>query len=139
MEGDICMKHQKFATILCIVGSLVFGSVNAMEVSKMAPQVKALMTASKEGNLDEITRLVTIELVDVNSLTGGDKETALIKASKANNPEAVKLLLDFGADRTIIYKGYKTALYNAQKGQEENKGNYSQVIDLLTNYYPEQK
>jgi uncharacterized protein len=56
---------------------------------------------------------------DINALAGSKKRTALHKAVSKNNEEIVRILVDNGADRSIVNKKGKTSLQEAEEHGNE--------------------
>jgi len=83
----------------------------------------SLTKAAKEGNIDEVRRLLNLK-VDINAVDI-DGDSALTCAVKGKHLEIVRLLLDAGADINLTVKYGRTALIFASfLGLEE-------IINLL--------
>ena len=70
---------------------------------------KQLHTASKRGNTEEVTRLVSGLKVDVNSkgaCHSWNQSTPLIVAADNNYDDVVEILLEAGADVNVGYTQY---------------------------------
>jgi ankyrin repeat protein len=100
-------KQCKFNSLLEIAGSEGDNLELFKEILKYENSTKqsktgatALSVASSEGNV-KIIKYILNNGFDVNLQTGYFKETALMKAVRYNKVEAVKLLVDFGADLSI--------------------------------------
>ncbi len=75
----------------------------------------------------EIVRLLLDYGMDVNAIGPKNGYTPLHDAVWGNNPEAAKLLLARGADRTIRNKSGQTAL---EKARSEGKEELVQILEL---------
>lgn len=62
----------------------------------------ALRTAAKAGHADLVRQLLTDFGADVNASNQHSNETALHYACKFNREEAIKVLVEFGADNSIL-------------------------------------
>ena len=71
-------------------------------------QEKTLHEAAREGNLDEVRKQLQVPGADVNARVA-DK-TPLMYAASEGQAAVVKMLLDAGADRSIVTKTGRTAM-----------------------------
>lgn len=98
--------------VLCVC-TLLFaahGSVSAAgSMTQMAASADRLITAARDGHLEEVRRLIS-EGVDVNGRLRGSGTTALMDAANQGYVEIVELLLAAGADPGAELPGGWTAL-----------------------------
>ena len=59
---------------------------------------KKLYSASRDGNAEEVRRLIYTHMVNVNFEMGQSQSTPLIEASKRGHNKVIRILLDSGAD-----------------------------------------
>ena len=74
-----------------------------------------LWKASRDGNVEEVKRIISNGMVDVNCKQGYDKTTPLYMAAENGHIEVAKVLLNAGADANTANRKKKkvTALYQA--------------------------
>ena len=87
-----------------------------------------LRIASSFGNIDEVRKLLSNGMLDVNCVTGCHYSTPLCAATARGHKEIVQLLMDRGADPNKGDKRGKTPLYmTALSGSKYDK----YVVELL--------
>jgi len=85
-----------------------------------------LREAAKYGNCDAIDYILEQGIIDINLETDG--MTPLMIAVIGKNTDACRLLLEKGADSSIVSKEGKTAYNYAEESNNE------ELMDLLKNY-----
>ena len=65
---------------------------------EMLENEKKMMRASREGNVEDVRRLLSTRMVDVNCAGGRNQSTPLCEAIYHGNMDMVQILLDHGAD-----------------------------------------
>ncbi len=98
--------------VLCFC-TLIFAAPGPLFAADSLPQLAAgpdrLITAARDGHLEEVRRLIS-EGVDVNARLRGSGTTALMDAANQGYVEIVELLLAAGADPGAELPGGWTAL-----------------------------
>ena len=78
---------------------------------EMLEDEKKLLHASKEGNVEEVGRLLSTGMVDVNCAGGKYQATPLCEATYHGNTDVVQILMDHGAEHDRADKHGQTPLY----------------------------
>ena len=81
---------------------------------------KKMLLASREGNVEDVGRLLSSGMVDVNCAGGKYQSTPLCEAAYHGNTDVVRILLDRGAEHDRADKHGQTALYGAaERGHKD--------------------
>jgi ankyrin repeat protein len=119
------MKKTTNIYLAALFGCLASVLVIAQAHSKEAVEVPTLQTASKAGELAEVTTLLDAQ-ADINAQDPRTQQTALMVAAENNQLNVALLLLERKADIKLSDVAGKTALHYAVIG-----GNLKLVSELL--------
>ena len=82
-------------------------------------------TATRDGNANEVQRIISVGTVDINGVLGNTGRTILCWAAEKGQTELVRLLLERNADPSKPGEvGYSTLHYAANNGHND-------VVELL--------
>ena len=78
---------------------------------EIAEDEKRLLLASKEGNVEEVARLLSGGMVDVNCSGGKYLATPMCEAAYHGKLEVLRILMDHGAERDRVDRHGQTPLH----------------------------
>ena len=117
---EVCVTWRELLTSESyqIKGKLVFHDEIANDEYK-------LLCAAERGNIEEVKRLLSSGLLDVNSLKDGT--TPLHEAARDGHTDVVQLLLNRGADKN------KESMFGSTPLHRAALNNHKHIVQLLLN------